>query len=159
MAGLPSRSLFLLAADADVEADYAVLIAGANHRNATREKIFALDDLLRTLGNIGAVGERDVVGELLLDGDLRAARGRIGLGGQALGIDLDPADAEKFLHTAARGGVDRLIDDHGRCLIGEGRSTGLLLQLLGVFAGAAGRYQRDNVRLWQSALGGVVYRH
>src|SRR5258708_38094246 len=113
MAGLPSRSLFLPAADADVEADYAVLIAGANHRNATREKIFALDDLLRTLGNIGAVGERDVVGELLLDGDLRAARGRIGLGGRTLRNYLDTADAEKVLNTTDLVGVNRLAADDG----------------------------------------------
>src|ERR1700749_666299 len=86
--------LFLALANADIEADHAVLIARAHHRNVAVDVVFALDDLLRTLRNIGAVSERNVVRKLLLDGYLRAARRGIGFGGQALGIDFDAADSE-----------------------------------------------------------------
>src|SRR5438552_12057389 len=101
MACFRHNILFLLAADADVEADDTVLVAGADHGNVPRKEVLPLNDLLRALRDIGAVGERDVVGELLLDGDLRTAGGGVGLGGQALRVDLDAADAKEFLHAAA----------------------------------------------------------
>ena len=72
--------LFLAAAHPQVKADHSVLISRADRRNAAIEIIFPLNDLLRTLGNIGGVGERNVVGELLLDRNLRAGADGIGLG-------------------------------------------------------------------------------
>ena len=68
------RSLlsFLAAADSHIEADDAVLVARADDRNVAIDIVLSLDDLLRTLRNIGGVGEGEVVGELLLDGNLRA---------------------------------------------------------------------------------------
>src|SRR5271157_89391 len=122
--------LFLAAANAYIKADHAVLIARAHRGNIAGEKVLALDDLLRTLRDVGAVGQREIVGKLLLDRDLRPARGGIGLRVQALRIDLDAADSEQFFHAAAHSGVDRLVDDHGRRFVGEGSLTGLLLQLL-----------------------------
>src|ERR1019366_308555 len=100
--------LFLALSNADIEAHHAVLIARAHHRNIAIDVVFALNDLLRTLRNVGAVSERDIIGELLLDGDLRTPRRGIGFRSQPLRIDLDPADSEKLLHAAAHSGIDRL---------------------------------------------------
>src|ERR1035438_9213305 len=75
--------LFLAAPNADIETDHAVLIARAHNRNIAVDVILALNNLLRTLRNVGAVGESNVIGELLLDGDLRAPRRGIRFGGQA----------------------------------------------------------------------------
>jgi hypothetical protein len=41
--------LFLALPDADIEADHAVLIARAHHRNISIDVVFALNDLLGTL--------------------------------------------------------------------------------------------------------------
>src|SRR5579864_8333429 len=106
-----SPRLFLALPYADIEADHSVLIARAHHGDIAIEIIFALNDLLRTLRDVCAVGQRKIVGELLLDGHLRAPRGRIGFRGQPLGIDLDPADPEQLLHAVAHGRVERLADD------------------------------------------------
>src|ERR1700689_236108 len=91
----PENTLFSAVAHAHVEADYAVLIAVAHDRDVAVDVVFALDDLLRTLRDVGAVAERDVIGELLFDGDLGTFRRGVGFRGQALRIDLDAADAEE----------------------------------------------------------------
>src|SRR6266536_1061813 len=122
--------LFPAASNPHIEADHAILIARTHNRNVPINVVLALDNLLRTLRYIGAVTESNVVRELLLDGDLRAARGWIGFRGQHLRIDLDPADSKKFLHAAAHRRVDRLVDDQGGCLVIEQTLAGLLLQLL-----------------------------
>ena len=106
-----SSELLLLAADSNIEADYAVLVAGSDRRNVAREVILALNDLLRALRDIGAVSQRDVIGKLLLNGDLGSSGRGIGFRGQALRIDLDAAGAKQLLDTAAYGGIDRLVDD------------------------------------------------
>src|ERR1035437_9589896 len=117
---LPVRTiLFLALSNADIEAHHAVLIARAHHRNIAIDVVFALNDLLRTLRNVGAVSERDIIGELLLDGDLRTPRRGIGFRSQPLRIDLDPADSEKLLHAAAHSRIDRLADDQVGGLVGE----------------------------------------
>jgi len=63
--GQRSLLLFLPAADADVEADDAVLIACTDDGKVAIEIVLALDDLLRTLRDVGGVGEGDIVGEFL----------------------------------------------------------------------------------------------
>src|SRR5258708_4157385 len=47
--------LFLPPADAHIEADHTVLVARAYRRNIAIEIVFALNDLLRTLRDVGAV--------------------------------------------------------------------------------------------------------
>ena len=95
-AGLSRRvALFLPPADLHVEADDAVLVAVADEGNAAIEIVLPLDDLLRTLRNVGGVREGEVIGELLLDGDLRAGADGIGFGGQSLRIDFDIAAPNK----------------------------------------------------------------
>jgi hypothetical protein len=51
------RQLFLAAAHSNVEADYAVLVTDSDHRNIAADVVFDLDDLLRCLRDISAVGE------------------------------------------------------------------------------------------------------
>src|ERR1700736_5535698 len=97
---LPSR-LFLALSHADIEADHAVLIARAHHRNVALDVVLALNNLLRTLRDVGAVSERNIIGELLLNRNLRAPRRGVRFGRQALRIDFDPADSEELLHAAA----------------------------------------------------------
>src|ERR1039458_6312952 len=149
--------LFLAAPNADIETDHAVLIARAHNRNIAVDVILALNNLLRTLRNVGAVGESNVFGGLLLDGDLRAPRRGIRFGGQALRIDLDPADPEEFLHAAAHGRVDGLADDEIGGLIGKTSLARLLLQLLRLLAGATQSQQGDDVRLGQRRLRTIVH--
>lgn len=117
--GVVSQGLFLALPDADVEADYTVLIANADDGNIPTDVVFHLDDLLRSLRNVGAVSEREIVGDLLLDGHLRSADGS-GLSAKSLGIDLDTADAKQALYTVAKRGVQRL---------GENRAGGFLVEV------------------------------
>src|SRR5262245_39880316 len=69
------QDLLLALANFDVEADYAVLVAGADHGNIAGKIVFDLNNLLRCGRHVGAVGQGKVIGNLLLDGDLRAANG------------------------------------------------------------------------------------
>src|SRR3984885_10034201 len=102
LGNLPVRIiLFLALSNADVEADHAVLIPRAHHRNVAIDVVFALNDLLRTLRHVRAVSKRNVIGELLLDGDLWALRCGVGFRGQPLWIDLDAADSTQLLHATA----------------------------------------------------------
>src|ERR1700728_1543063 len=102
LGNLPVRIiLFLWLSNADVEADHTVLISRAHHRNVAIDVVFALNDLLRTLGHVRAVSKRNVIGELLLDGDLWAPRCGVGFRGQPLWIDLDAADSKQLLHATA----------------------------------------------------------
>src|SRR5580692_503025 len=153
----PENTLFSPVAHAHVEADYAVLIAVAHDRDIAVNVVFALNDLLRTLRDIRAVGESYVIGELLFNGDLRTARRGVGFRGQALRIDLDAANAEEFLHAAADGGVDGLVDDQVRGFVAKHGLPGLLLELFRFFAGAAKSEQRDDVRLGQRRFGAIVH--
>lgn len=122
--------LFLAPTDAHIEADHAILVSRADHRDIAREIVLSPDDLLRTLRDIGAIAEREVVGELLLDGDLRSASGWVGFGGESLRVDLDAADSKQALHAAGGGGVQRLVQNQGGSVTGKLRLTGFLLQLL-----------------------------
>src|ERR1035438_2557949 len=156
---LPVRTiLFLALSNADVEADHAVLIARAHHRNVAIDVVFALNDLLRTLRYVRAVSKRNVISELLFDGDLWAPRRGVGLRGQPLWIDLDAADSKQLLHATAHRRVDCLVDDQVGRFVGERFLARLLLQLLRLFAGAAQRQQRDDVRLGQRRLRAIVDR-
>src|ERR1700675_1414243 len=85
--------LFLTLTNFYVKADHAVLISRANDGYVLADVVLALNDLLGRLRHVLAVGQREVVGDLLLDGHLRTAGG-IGLGAQALGVDLDLADTQ-----------------------------------------------------------------
>src|SRR5207245_1100191 len=122
---------------------HAVLVAGADYRDVLADVVLALDDLLGGLRNILAVGQREVVNNLLLDGDLRAPGG-VGFGVQALWIDFDFADPQQLLHTIAHGGIDlrfadfdtseqrRLGDGAAQVevgIAGEARDGGLHLQV------------------------------
>src|SRR5215831_6855866 len=86
-------SLFPLA-NSHIKTDYSVLVANAYDRNVAGDVVFHLDDLLGRLGNVGAVREREVVGYLLFDSHCRASLGGCSFSAQALGINLDAADAE-----------------------------------------------------------------
>jgi hypothetical protein len=140
----------------EVEADYAVLIAGADDGKVAIDIVLALDDLLRTLRDIGGVGEGNVVGELLLDGDLRTAGGGIGFGSEALRIDFDIAGAEQALEAAAGSVIDGLVKDEIGGLIGKNALAGLPLELRGFIAGAAESEQGDDVGFRQRRFGAVV---
>src|SRR5713226_1590831 len=59
--------LLLPLADPDVEADYPVLVTHRHDGNVAREVVRHLDNLLRRLGDVGGVGERQIVFHLLLD--------------------------------------------------------------------------------------------
>ena len=96
---------------AQIEADYAVLIAHAHGREVAIHVILALNDLLRSLSDIGGVEDGDVIDEFLLDGDLRAVADGVGLSSQALRIDLDVAGSEQALEAVADGGVQCLTED------------------------------------------------
>jgi len=61
--------LFLASSNANIEADHAVLVARPHNRDIGIDVVFALNNLLRTLRDVGAVTEGDVIGKLLLDGD------------------------------------------------------------------------------------------
>jgi len=146
--GQRSLLLFLPAADADVEADDAVLIACTDDGKVAIEIVLALDDLLRTLRDVGGVGEGDIVGEFLFDGDLRGVADRIGFGDEALRINFDVAGSEQSLESAADRAVQRLAEDERRGLIGKSTLTGLLLELRRFIAGAPQSEQGNDVGFW-----------
>jgi hypothetical protein len=112
-----------------VEADNTVLVARAYDRKVAIEIVLALDDLLRALRDIGGIGEGDVIGEFLLDGDLWAVTDGIGFGDESLGINLDIAGAEQPLEPAGHGTVQSLAQDKSGRLIGKSALAGLLLEL------------------------------
>lgn len=148
--------LLFAAANAHVEADYAVLIAIAHDGDAAIHIVLSLNNLLRALRNVGGVSEGDVVGELLLDGDLRSVADGIGFGGEPLRIDFDVAGAEEAIEAAADGGVQGLAEDERGGLIGEGRLARLFLKLGRFFVGAAEREKRDDVGFGQRRLRAVI---
>src|SRR5580765_2030501 len=119
--------LFLPSTDAHIEADHTVLVARTQYRYVAVDVVLALNDLLRTLRDIGAVTQRQVVGEFFFDGDLRSTTGGICLGARSLWIDLDATDAEQLLHSASDRGVNGLIDDQVGRRVAEQRLPGLLL--------------------------------
>src|SRR5579864_5527185 len=102
--------LLLALADFDVEADYAVLVAGADDGDVAAHVVLALNDLLRSLRDVLAESQGEVVGDLLFDRDL-GSTGGVGFGTEALGIDFDFADAQQFLDAVADGRVERLGED------------------------------------------------
>ncbi len=75
----PEKASDLLPAPANlnVKADHPVLIARAHHGDVAVDVVLALNDLLGALRNVGAICERNVVGELLLDRDLGASGDRV----------------------------------------------------------------------------------
>ncbi len=97
--------LFLPLPHPHVETDYTILVPQPHDGNATRDVVLHLDKLLRRAGDVGGVGERQIIFHLLLNGDCRTRLGGRGLGGKALRIDLDAADAKQFLHPVADGRV------------------------------------------------------
>src|SRR5579872_5897176 len=150
------KTLFLAPPQLHVEADHAVLVASAYDRKIPVDVVLALDDLLRALRYVGAVGQREVVGELLLDGHLRTPSCRVRLGGQRLRVNLDSADSEQLLQTIADSGVQRLINNEVRRLVIEQCLTGLLLQLFRLFTSPPQSQQGDDVGLRKGRLRTVV---
>jgi hypothetical protein len=112
-------ALFLATADPQVEADHPVLVPGTHHGNVAGEKILTLNDLLRTLRDIGAIGKGKVVGEFLFNRNLGTPASWIGFRGQSLRVDLDPAHSKELLHAVVDGRVERLVDDQIRGFIGK----------------------------------------
>ena len=102
-----------------------------------------LKQLLAGGVDVGGVGEGDVAAQLFLNDD---AGGGVAEGAEVVGIDLDGAGAEEFLHAAADGGVEGAAEQG----VGGGVGEGLLL-LLGVDAllilGAAEGEQGDDIGL------------
>lgn len=98
------RQLFFAAAYSNVEADYSVLVTDSDHGNIASDVVFHLDNLLRRLRHVGAVGQGQIVGNLLLDRDLRSTS-RVGFSAQPLGVDLDPASTKQTLDPVADGCV------------------------------------------------------
>ena len=93
------------------ETDHAVLVAQSDYRHIPGHVVLDLDDLLRGLCDVGCIGKRQVVLDLLLDGHGRTGlRGR-SLGRQPLRIDLDAANAKEFLYAVAHGGIERRAED------------------------------------------------
>jgi len=104
-------NLLLSLADSDVEADYPVLITHRHDRDIAGQVVLDLDNLLRSLGDVSGVGKGQVVLYLLLYGHRRTRlRGRR-FSGQALGINLDAADAEQLLYPVTYGGIERCTED------------------------------------------------
>src|ERR1700678_2013431 len=120
-------SLFHTMADAQVEADDAVLIAGTNDGKVAIEIILALNNLLRALRDVGGIGYGYVVSKFLLDTDLRPVADGVGFAGKSLRVDLDVAGAEQALQPAADGSVQSLTENECRSLIGEDALAGLFL--------------------------------
>src|SRR6201993_4428288 len=152
---LQATALFFSLADDQVEANHAVLVAGADYRDVLAGVVLALINLLGGLRNILAVGQREVVNNLLLDGDLRAPGG-VGFGVKALGIDFDFADPQQLLHTIAHGGIERFTQDEVRSGLAEG-GVSRLRELRGLFAGLADRQQGDDVGFGQRWIGAVFH--
>src|SRR5215472_4501973 len=150
------KILFLAASQFHVEADYPVLVTSTHNRKIAVDIVLGLNNLLRALRYVGAVGQREVVGELLLNRDLRTAGRGVGLRRQTLRINLNPADSKQFLQAIADSGIKRLVDDEVRRLIIEQRLTGLLLQLFGLFTGSSQSPQRDDVRFRERRLRPVI---
>jgi hypothetical protein len=112
--------------------------------------------LLRTLRHVGRIGERDVIGEFLFDGDLGAVADGIGFCGEPLRIDFDIAGAEQPLEPVANRAIQRLIENKGSGLIGKNALPGLRLKLRGLIAGATESEQCDDVGFWQRRFRTVV---
>ena len=81
----------------NVEADHAVLVTDREDGNVARDVVFALNNLLRSLRDFGAVREREIAGYLLLEGDCGRGAGRRSFGIQTIGIYFDSSDAEQAL--------------------------------------------------------------
>src|SRR5208282_3285159 len=109
-----------------------------------------LEQLLAGGVDVGGVGESDVAAQLLLDGN---AGGGVAEGAEVVGIDLDAAGAEEFLHAAADGGIERAAKE------GVGGVGGRLLLLLGVQAllvgGVAERQQRQDIGFGQRRVAAI----
>lgn len=84
-------------AEKHIEADYAVLVADGDDGNVTRYVVFALYNLLRRLRDLGAVGERQIAGNLLLEGNCWCRARRRGFGIEAIGIDFDSSNTKEAL--------------------------------------------------------------
>src|SRR3974390_118309 len=80
-----------------VEADYAIFVADALNRVFRVDVVLELNNLLRRLRQVGDVGQRDVVGDLLLNGESRTG---IIVSPSYRGIDANGADAKQFRSAA-----------------------------------------------------------
>src|SRR5260370_20129511 len=92
-----------------VETNDSVLVAQRHDGNSPRDVVLHLDDLLAGNGDVGAVGQGEIAGHLLLDGDLRSSN-HVGFAGQSLRIDLNAACPEQTLQAAVDCAVESLID-------------------------------------------------
>src|SRR5215472_10925062 len=106
-----SRSWSLLVtSDMNIKPQHAVLVAHGHDGDVLINVVLHLDHGLRGLGEIGDIGESDVVVDLLFDRD---PRDRVVLLPDELGIDLHPAASgpEEPLYPAIDGGVQGLTQD------------------------------------------------
>src|SRR5258708_14475469 len=135
----PSIDLLLSFFDAQIEAQYTVLVAHRHDGNAASHADFRLNDLL--LGRwrqVSDVGEGDVVFDLLLDRD-PGAEDVVGAA-DLLRVDLHASHAEQFLHPAVGTGGQGLAQNG----VGGGqRLAGLVVVKVLLAGGAKGQQGGD----------------
>src|SRR6202041_505059 len=93
-----------------VETDYSVPVSQGYDRNVPGYVVLHLDNLLIGNGDVGAVGEGEIIRHLLLDRDLGSSN-HGGVARQSLRVDLHPAHPKQTLQAAVEGAVKGLIDE------------------------------------------------
>src|SRR5579885_2240323 len=103
MTGVKGEGSIEAFADFDVDAEGAVLVAEGDDGDVAVDVVFDLDDLLLGGGDIGFVGDGEIAGDLLLDGDAGAGVLVGGGGAEAdkAGIDAEAGDAKEAFEAAA----------------------------------------------------------
>src|SRR5580692_232982 len=81
-----STSLLETLSENHVHAEGSIFVAQGDDGNIGAQQVFDLDDLLLGGGHIGDVGDREVGGKTLLDGDARGAVLRGGSGSGQEGV-------------------------------------------------------------------------
>lgn len=84
-------------AEKHIEANHAVLVADGHDGYVTRDVVFALYHLLRRLRDLGAVGERQIAGNLLFEGNCWRGPSRRGFGIQPIRINFDSSNTKEAL--------------------------------------------------------------
>src|SRR5580704_18403221 len=107
--------------------------------------VFHLDELLLIGRCVGRVGEGEIAGDLLLDGDARGCV-RFGRRARQEGVYAEVADAEKMLDASAESAGDRFGEQRSGAIVLPGSGGGAQGAFL---ARAADREQRNDVRIWK----------